>query len=193
MLVMTVLCGLLGWLRLEMNRALDRREALKGLGLADSGMYYAHQHEGRTPLEPPPGPAWLRAILGDDLFVRVDWVLLNGVSLTEEQWRQFEKIETTRVMYFNDAPVRDEDLVHFEYFHSLEMLHLMRTQITDAGLVHLRGLSSLRDLDLWDTAVTEAGVRELQRFLPSCKISYGQPTKPQPTPLDAKVLEPIGP
>lgn len=187
--VVFVLCGLLSWLRLEMNRAQDRRAAIHALGLDEGGMYYAHQHEGHTPLEPPPGPAWLRALLGDDLFQRVDWVLLNSQSLTQEQWRQLEKLSTTRILYFTFAPIKDDDLVHFRDFQALEEMHLMGARITDAGLRHFRGLAKLRYLDIWNTRITEDGLRELRAALPNCKIDFGPPPRPQlPDDLNESVI-----
>jgi hypothetical protein len=126
-----------------MNQAREQHESIKALGLDQGGMHYAHQHEGQTPTNPPPGFGWLRKVLDDDLFLRPDWVNLNGVSLSESQWRHLARLTSIRVLYLCGARLRDEDLASLRGFADLESLHLSRTDITDAGLVHLRGLTKL--------------------------------------------------
>ena len=48
----------------------------------------------------------------------------------------------------------------------------MNPPLTDAGLKQIKWLSELVSLGLEGTAVTEKGLRELQRVLPKCKITW---------------------
>ena len=172
LLVLTVAVAVpCSWLAVEMKKAREQHEAVGALGLADSGMYYAHQHEGNLGTSPLLGPDLLRSLLGDDFLRQVDWVNLNGSQLTPDQWQHFEKLATIRVLYMCDARVGDADLIHFRNLKGLTMLHLIRTQVTDAGVEQLGTLTMLRDLSIWDSRVTDAGVAKLQQALPNCKIT----------------------
>ena len=97
--------------------------------------------------EKPPGPSWLRNLLGDDFFCHV--ALLTN----------------------SHTPVTDTDLKHLKDFPQLQEVFLGRSQVTDAGLEYLEGLSRLQWLDLTNTRTTDAGVKKLQQALPNCKIT----------------------
>ena len=68
----------------------------------------------------PPGPAWLRKLLGDDLFVNVTKVDLRG------------------------SQVSDAGLKHLKGLTQLQELNLNDTKVSDAGLQHLKGLTQLQ-------------------------------------------------
>jgi hypothetical protein len=93
---------------------------------------------------------------------------LTGVGLAHLQGlTQLERLILSKTQ------VNDAALIHLTGLTGLWELALDGTQVTDAGLVHLRGLSGLKTLNLEQTNVTEAGVAELQKWLPSTKITWG--------------------
>ncbi|MEK6238140.1 MAG: hypothetical protein N2C14_25790 [Planctomycetales bacterium] len=94
----------------------------------------------------PPGPAWQRALLGDDWFAAPHCVFCWG------------------------EPFTDADLVHLRELKQLQWLYLHDTQVTDAGLIHLCELKQLRELVLQGTQVTGEGVTDLKKALPKCEI-----------------------
>lgn len=87
----------------------------------------------------PPGPAFLRKLLGDDILAHVVQV-------------QFPYVE-----------IDDSDLVWLESLPDVESLDLRNKKgVTDDGLEHLSGLSRLLTLVLNQTKVTGAGLRHLK-------------------------------
>ncbi len=114
-------------------------EAIQALG---GTVEYDYQRQSRN----PPGPPWLRHLLGEDFFVNVVSVSLDSLSVT------------------------DADLEHLTTLRQLQAVGLSGTQVTDAGLERLKGLTQLRELDLKSTKVTDEGVKKFQQALPKCKV-----------------------
>ena len=102
-------------------------------------MMYKHESGGSE----PPGPRWLRSLLGDDFFA--------GVVLAHV---------TT-----------DAGMEHLKALTQLQRLWLSYTRVTDGGLEHLKGLTQLQWLSLWDARVTDAGEADLRKALPNCNIT----------------------
>ncbi|MBI3468975.1 MAG: hypothetical protein HY000_38725 [Planctomycetes bacterium] len=138
MLVIGVSLGLL------VNRARRQREATSAILKAGGSVLYDYQKiadaskpNGFNPKAAPPGPDWLRNLVGAESFQEV-----VNVSL-------------------RDQPITDEDLEELEKLPKLEGLDLTNTQVTSAGLVHLAGLTTLRSLGLWNTQVDDAGLQHI--------------------------------
>ncbi len=93
----------------------------------------------------PPGPRWLRELLGYHFLSDVVW----------ESSVEFD----------------DAKLEHLKGLTQLKVLILSGSRVTDAGLQYLTGLGQLQELYLQDTDLTDAGVTKLQQALPNCKIT----------------------
>ena len=134
----------------KMQRADKQRKAVEAIEKFPSHVLYEYQCDvsGKSPTAvEPPGPAWLRALLGDDFFTDVADVF---------------------IVLPDDAV-----LVHVGELRRLKKLGFcVGTEVTDAGLVHLRRLTQLQELNLDDTKVTDQGATELQQALPNCNIRY---------------------
>jgi hypothetical protein len=101
---------------------------------------------GSNDFAEPPGPRWLRRLLGDDFFANVAYVI--HLSAT------------------------DSDLTQVTAFTHLEALEMYRSEVTDSGIIQLAKCSELRYLGIRRTKVTTDGVKKLQEALPNCKILY---------------------
>ena len=102
----------------------------------------------------PPGPKWLRQLLGDKFRANaVEVQLFAGPKKRPE--------------VFTDAEAKQLSVLT-----EVQWLVLMDTNLTDAGLKHLSSLKKLERLDLEGTPVTEAGVQKLHRALPKVRIFY---------------------
>jgi hypothetical protein len=88
------------------------------------------------------GPAWFRALLGNELARGLDEVIHVDLNV----W----SIE------FDDS-----EMENFDWLDVRESLSIAGTQITDKGLAHLSGNVRLRALDLHGTCVTGMRLRHL--------------------------------
>jgi hypothetical protein len=144
--VVVTLCALAcSWFVVKMRQAERQHEAVESIEELGGRVFYDYQHGGAAGATPP-GPAWLRRLLGDDFAANVDQVLLSGNQ------------------------VEDADLECLEQLTRLQWLWLDNTRVTDAGLEHLEEVTSLRYLHLTRMNVTEGGIERLRQALPNCEI-----------------------
>jgi hypothetical protein len=169
----------LAWLAMKAKRANEQRSAVEAI--RDLGGYVEYDHEYKfcyfhehligpsVPFDlsedpPPPGPVWLRALLGDDFFAAA--VYVEGSDDADKIVSHVEQLPYLRHLSVGvasqDCPVTDASLVQLKGLTRLETLRLYHTRVTDAGLVHLQGLSQLESLELCGTKVTDAGLVHLQ-------------------------------
>ena len=173
----------------------ERQKAAVASILADGGsVIYDYQYRNGTidPHSEPPGPAWLRRLLGDDYFTNVVWVrvssdkgLGNISALNELQNLQVVPVSGGRPkvtdaglkniaglyrltsVFLTDCPISDAGLAELEGLSRLQFLNLGYTQVTDEGLKHLANLSQLRSLNLehsirWRRSCTSICARRLE-------------------------------
>jgi hypothetical protein len=162
LLTMLVLGVGLGWFAERVRR---QREALSKVIRYGGQVTYDYQLDASGNLRrdqfgnylhglQPPGPRWLRALVGDDCFQspRTIWLEIDeGVGFEDRELAALAE--------------------SMESLPTLRTLSLRGSPITDAGLLHLRGLAQLRELNCRWTKVTDRGVAALQEDLPRCHIT----------------------
>ena len=164
--VVTVFCI---WMGFTAKRARDQRLAVEVLLELGGTVAYEHEVDGEgniydeigvsfsgiirfVPiLQPikrpaPPGPEWLRQLMGDEFFYSVAIIRLNK------------------------SQVNDLSLAAIRRLPNLNTLVLIGPEITYAELVQLEGLTNLQTLDLRFIKVTGEGVFNLQQAFPNYKI-----------------------
>ena len=162
----------LNWLGVKMHQARKQREAVEAILEAGGEVAYGYQFKedgASVPGATPPGPAWLRKLLGDDFFrdvIRVSLELDSGGAELEH----LEGLSELRRVNLASTQVTDVGLEHIKGLTKLETLFLDDTKITDTGLEHLKGLTNLKSLGLSHTQVTDEGTKNLQEALPNCVI-----------------------
>jgi hypothetical protein len=107
------------WLAAELKVARKQKEAVEGIRNAGVAVAYDYECNPFTsplplPGDKPPGPAWLRKLLGDDLFADVWWIDFRGPE------------------------VSDAGLEHLKRLPQLQELDLRGTNVTDAGVKNLK-------------------------------------------------------
>ena len=150
LLLLTVAVAIpFSWLAVEIKWTREQKEAVEALMKMGGSVYYDYEIDVFSYQTirgaHPPGPAWLRAVIGDDF-------LINPVYVGLPQ------------------KVSDVDLKHLEGMKQLRILDLSNTRITDTGLEHLKELTQLRWLDLGHTKVSNEGVKRLLHELPKCRM-----------------------
>jgi ankyrin repeat protein len=145
----------LGWLAAKRHQKSKERAAIAALiklGATLSYNWTAEETGGQ-----PPGPAWQRALLGDDFFVQVESVNLAGnEALTDEDLRHLEPLSGIKQLYLQETAVSDDGLVHLKHLTRLTFLNLLETQVTFAGAA--------------DVQLALVGTADLQRIIPQCEI-----------------------
>lgn len=146
LLVLVVSAGIaMSWFAHRLQRSMRQHEAVEAILRSGGVVRFDFEiDQAGNPLAEasPPGPAWLRYWIGDDLC--------SNVVEAEVQ-------ADTALECVKDLP-------------QLQRLHLFSSGITDAGLEHLEQLPQLETLYLEKTQVTEQGVGKLQEALPDCRI-----------------------
>ncbi|MGD0900670.1 MAG: hypothetical protein ABR915_22790 [Thermoguttaceae bacterium] len=183
LLVLTVAVAVpCSWLSREMKRAREQKEAVAAIEKA--GGYVSHDYEvgalGASIVgAEPPGPPWLRNLLGEEFLASVDYaspgtelesikrlpqlreLYLAGARITDDGLAALGALTQLQVLILTGTGVSDAGLEHIRGLRQLQVLWLGRTGVTDSGLAHLTGMLRLQYLDLYGTKVTDAGLVHL--------------------------------
>jgi hypothetical protein len=156
LVLMAVLAVLLGG---AVNRAHQQRKAVAMIRQWGGLVYYDHQLiNGRAkyppPAEQPPGPKWLRSLVGDDFFRRVVVVDLSGTQVSDNDLEILGDLPSVRVLFLVGTQLTDKSLEHVRRMPRLEALNLTNRQPDDR--------KNLR--------MTTAGIRTLQQTRPHLEI-----------------------
>jgi hypothetical protein len=180
--IAAVPCTLLAW---KMEHKRRERVAVAAIRKLGGQVFYVHEKEGSGPNKPP-GPEWLRRLLGDDFFADLAEVLLDDPNVEDDDLAPLEALTSlTQVslqgcsvtgagvrhiqgckdlVFINlcNTLVTDADVSQLNRFTDLKSLLLASTGVSDAGLLHLKSLKKLNCLALDETAVTNAGLDQLK-------------------------------
>ena len=186
-------CIGMGWIGVKIQQARRGREAAAAIERLGGKVFWSNADSP----EESGGWAWLRKLLGDDLLVHPDDVVihsraqvitdaglehLNALTQLETLYVDSDQITDAGLQHLKglthlrdlmlvNTQVSNSGLEHLKGLTQLQGLSLDSTQVTDAGLEHLKGLTRLKELILQGTQVSDNGVRELQQALPNCRIS----------------------
>jgi Leucine-rich repeat (LRR) protein len=188
----------LGWLGLKVRQAQREREVVEAIKKLNGIAWYDYQFDSDDSLTDsptPPGPAWLRKLVGDNFFAnvaycrflldsevtdaelihleglnRLRWLDIGNTKITDAGLVYLQGLTQLKCLDLAGTQLTDAGLVHLQGLNRLERLTIYNTQVTDAGLVHLQGLKKLDELYVFQTKVTDAGCRELQKALPKLTI-----------------------
>ena len=199
LLVLVVVVAIpFSWLAVEMKAAKMQWEVVGEIEKGGCGIVqYDYEFDASDEYMPggePPGPSWLRNLLGDDFLSHVRHVGRGPGS--DATWAHFKELPQLSELNLNYTNVTDAELEHLRGLPHLQRLYLDGTRVTDAGLKHLNGLTQLRELNLGSTQITDVGleylkgliqleqldlrvthvtnegVKKLQQALPKCKIEH---------------------
>ncbi len=175
------------WLAVEMKRAEKQREVVDENRIPGGFVWYDYQCDASDvfsvhPNARPPGPAWLRNLLGDDFFSHVRCVNtqvtdagltrlaglpelealeLNGSTITDAGLAQISRLNQLQGLSLDSTQITDTGLAHLAERIQLHRLGLNNTKVTNAGLSHLRGLTHLQCLELDGTKITDEGLAHI--------------------------------
>ena len=174
-LLTLVVSLVMGWVAPRMKRTRQEDEAVEEIKKLHGQVQYDYEvrQSGNPPLdEEPPGPAWLRNLLGENFFATVVKVHFDydAASVTDRDLEPLKGLTQLQWVDLRGTQVTDAGLEYLKGLKQLQALDLFGTHVTDSGLQRLRGLTQLSSLHLVRTHVTDEGVERLQRALPKCRI-----------------------
>jgi len=185
LLVFTVVVAIVcGWIGSKIEKKRRERQAVKALTMVGGLVFYDFQFDRSGELiagAEPPGPRWLRKLLGNDFFTNVVGVGLStpadmrhladfdglrginayGIPISDADLEGVKGLRNLRSINLSLTNVTDGGIQKLAFFSELEDLTLGGTHVTDGGLEHLKGVSQLKILNLNDTRITDRGLESL--------------------------------
>ena len=163
------------WLVIQWQQAKEQKAAVEGIeesgGWARVEYDYQRDEAGNwIQNAEPPGPEWLRKVLGDEFFTNVVGVSLSG-NETDPGLNWLEDLPKLERLHLSGAT--DAALGHVNRLSQLKEMDLRSTEVTDAGLAHLEGLSQLRSLNLVHTEITDVGLARLKGLVQLQDLNLG--------------------
>jgi hypothetical protein len=160
----------------KLERKRREREVLKTVSDCGADVVFDYQSDKRGGVQAePPGPKWLREILGDDFFGEATFCFARIIEDVEaerltnalKELPYLEEVEVEMCGMDTDATLAK--LAELTQIKDLHLSSAMR--LTDAGLMHLKRLTGLRRLSMAGE-FSDAAIRELQKALPNCRIEH---------------------
>jgi len=169
LLVLITLLGI--WLGLQGKRARDQKEAIQSILAPDKNndvaVYYDYQLDDAgqyLAAAVPPGPEWLRQLIGDHFFISADSISFYGPDVSASQLEPLKRLPGLKSLTFSSTSFSDEGFAHLKDLGTLRSLVIDDSTITDGGLSHLVRLSRLQELRLFSNEITDAGLLRLARL-----------------------------
>ncbi len=175
MIVVTLACIAMSWVAAKMKQARERKAAVERI-LNDGGrVIYDYQRDAFDNVSEPPGPLWLRELLGNDLFANVTEVDFEGgpCDANLENLKGFTSLRSLRL---NSTMVSDANMENLRRLTSIRSLKLGPTILRGFNLEDLKGLPHLEELDLSNAGSwgRDIGLRHLEGLTGLRKLNlYG--------------------
>lgn len=166
LLAVLVFCVLLAWLGRDVARSRFQRSIVTSIEAAGGSVYYDYQLEpGRIDLSKSPrGSAFVRSLLGDDIYATVNVVYFIERTTTDDDIANSRGLSDVFDITVSGPGVTDrfvDDLLSFERLSSLK---LIETSITAKGLAKLAKSKTLQHLTLYGADVSDAHLEQVPRI-----------------------------
>jgi hypothetical protein len=99
---------------------------------------------------------------------------LDGMRLTQDDFRAVGKITSLRWLSLRGTNVAGDDLDHLQNLHRLENVVLTATGVTDEAVAGIAAITSLRSVCLGNVPMTPEAVHRLKKLRPRLAIGYYQ-------------------
>ena len=151
------------WLGYVCKLARDQKTAVDRVYELRGWVYYEHEyHKGRhVKGAKPPGPTWLRKIIGNEFFQDVTRVGLSKTDVTDADLRLVGRLTSLHSLDLSETVISDAGLVHIADLRELSELSLANTKVTGSGLQYLQNLRNLNSLNLPYTRVDDDRLKHL--------------------------------
>lgn len=121
----------------------------------------------------PPGPKWLRALLGEDFFAALVWMEINDPRVSDETIALVSTLPDLKELHIRSDQLSDRGLGHLAGLKTLKYLNLVGRQITDNGLEQIAKFKQLKGLDLNAEKVSDDGLAQIAKLTKLHQLSLG--------------------
>ncbi len=162
---------LLGW---QARKADDQRKAVRALKEANGSYHYDWEFVGGKYAKgrKPPGPDWLRGLVGDEYFQEVTWVNLCDSRPPGEEVEagraldrlpaQLGSLGRLRELHLSGRQLHDDNMARVRGLPALETLTVVGAEnLSDAGVAHLRNIGHLTRIEINDCKLTDESLDSL--------------------------------
>ena len=159
LIAILVLSVPLSWFAVRKEKARRQREAVEEIERLGGTVFYPYDG-----LLVPPKRTWLRKLLGNDFFDKVDsvtYVNFGPEVITDSSLEPLEGLPYLSWLCLTGTQVTDDGLKLLKGNKHLDTLILQGTQITDDGMKHLKDLRTIKYLDLTNCPITGIGLNHL--------------------------------
>lgn len=176
--VVAFFCSWFAWRIAEKQQ---ERAAVKTLRENQCLVFYDYQvtADGAVRLDrEPPGPEWLRRLLGDDYFVAPALLCPqvaddNRLVRVRHALRELQTVTSVRLIGGCGRDATDKGLVILADLTQLESIVFVSDKaITEASIPKLSRLTKLKSLKFLRPRLDDKPLRDFKSVLPRCKIEY---------------------
>lgn len=160
----------LGWMA---HRARVQREAVAAI--LKAGGYVVYDYQMRDYEAPPPGPAWLRGLIGRDYLDTVCAVGGDNPAVDDAVVAQIGRLPSVTFLGLQGSSVTDEGLAPLRGMPALRCLHLNMPNVHGPGLRHLSGLRLIKYLHFYKTPITDESLAFLVPLAEIERLSIASP------------------
>lgn len=161
------------WLAVQIGKVKDEERAVAAIRAMGGSVHYRHELEPTAGGQPgePPGPEWLRRLLGQDFFAQV-WAVSYAGGATDADLEHLDAIRHLRHLRhlgIGLSATSPAGRARIRGCRELSYLGLQATSVGDEEIAQLADHTGLEIVRLAHTAVTDRGV-EILGQLPALVI-----------------------
>ena len=158
MLLVAIVSIPLGWMAWQVNRVRNQRLIVAELSSVGGQVIYSYRSQQMRPQEPP-GPKWLRSLLGDDIFSDVKEVDIRHDHVTEQTLARIATLHAVHTLHMESGQISDNGLAHLAKMSTLQQVVLQSRGFSDASLAQLTKSKGLKALTVYSPKLTDVGLK----------------------------------
>lgn len=133
-------------LGVQVQQAQRQRRAVARLEQLGASIRYDYQ-DGDLQADPP-GPEWLRSILGIHYFATADFVFFHGQTIRDDDLQVVQELPNVKQVNLSQCSATGASLVHLQDLPKLVCIGLGGANATDEALGQIRGMTQLEVLSI---------------------------------------------
>jgi internalin A len=140
-----------GWLGSILVRVREQRRIVSRIESLGGRVVYDYEVGKRPDQSSPPGPGWIRKMIGDDAFAFVERVILTVTDskAANQDCALLIRLPRLKTLHLGGQSVSDECMRSIASIPAIAELQLAETPVSRSGLSELAAAKELHSLTLW--------------------------------------------